>query len=256
MPEMLSETELKDFLDKKVIQYNTPLFIETDPIQIPHMFSKTEDVEIAAFLTSTIAWGKRSIIIRNALKLMQLMDNEPYNFIMNAGRSDLKSITGFRHRTFNGDDLTFYLKNLRHIYTHNGGLNGVFQDNYVDIRTSLVNFRKIFLSTVHQVHVEKHVPDVLKNSAAKRLNLFLMWMVRKDKAGVHFGIWDKISLSELKLPLDVHTANVGRKLGILGRRQNDWLAVEEITQQLSKFDPKDPVKYDFALFGLGVFENF
>jgi uncharacterized protein (TIGR02757 family) len=253
---MLTEIELNQFLNEKVALYNTPAFIETDPIQIPHRFSKQEDIEISAFLTSSIAWGKRSIIINNASKLMQLMDNTPYEFIMGAGKAEFKRFSSFKHRTFNAEDLFFYIQSLSHIYKDYGGLSKVFQNDFQDVRTSLIKFRKIFLSADHKYRAEKHVPDVLKNSAAKRLNLFLMWMVRKDKVGVHFGLWDKINPSELKLPLDVHTANVGRKLGLISRRQNDWNAVEEITGRLRKFDSKDPVKYDFALFGLGVFENF
>jgi uncharacterized protein (TIGR02757 family) len=253
---MINIEELKSFLDEKHDRYNTPAFIETDPIQVPHLFEQTLDIEISAFLTSVIAWGKRSTIIANAKRLMLFMDNSPYEFVMNAGKSELKKLSGFVHRTFNSDDLLFFIQSLRNIYLNHGGLKNVFEDQFTDIRTSLIRFRQIFFGIEHTTHCTKHIPNVLENSAAKRMNLFLMWMVRNDKRGVHFGIWNKIKPSELLLPLDVHTATVGRKLGILKRKQNDWLAVEEITAALRKFDVHDPVKYDFALFGLGVFEKF
>jgi uncharacterized protein (TIGR02757 family) len=252
----MSDFEIKQFLDEKFKQYNTPSFIDSDPIQVPHMFSLAEDIEIAAFLTSTIAWGKRSIIINNAQKLMHLMDYQPLDFVLNAGKEDLKKLSIFKHRTFNSDDLLFFIHSLRNIYNKHGGLKSVFEENYRDVKTSLIYFRKVFFDIDYPCRTQKHIADVLKNSSAKRLNLFLMWMVRKDYAGVHFGKWDKIMPAGLMLPLDVHTANVGRKLGLLKRKQNDWLAVEEITARLRSYDRIDPVKYDFALFGLGVFENF
>jgi uncharacterized protein (TIGR02757 family) len=253
---MIPENVLKQFLDEKYLQYNTLSFIETDPVQVPHSFTITEDIEISAFLTCIIAWGKRSIIINNAKRLMKLMDNCPYDFIMNAGNDDLRHLNSFKHRTFNSEDLVFFIRSLKNIYLNHGGLSNVFTTNSIDIKTAIIEFRKLFFSFDYPIHSQKHIPNVVKNSAAKRLNLFLMWMVRRDKVGVHFGLWKKIKPAVLKLPLDVHTTNVGRKLGLLTRKQNDWLAVEEITSILCKFDPIDPVKYDFALFGLGVFEKF
>jgi uncharacterized protein (TIGR02757 family) len=253
---MIPDKDLKEFLDEKYSQYNTLSFIETDPIQVPHSFSNAEDIEISAFLTSMIAWGKRSIIINNARKLMQLMGNTPFDFVMNADELALKHLNAFKHRTFNSTDLEFFILSLRNIYKNHGGLRTIFEANGHDIKKAISEFRKVFFSIEHPARTMKHISDVDKNSAAKRLNLFLMWMVRNDKVGVHFGLWNKIESSVLKLPLDVHTANVGRKLGLLTRKQNDWLAVEEITSKLSAFDKKDPVKYDFALFGLGVFEKF
>jgi uncharacterized protein (TIGR02757 family) len=253
---MLSNNELKQFLDEKYQQYNTLSFIETDPIQVPHSFTLQEDIETSAFLTSMIAWGKRSIIINNAKKLMKLMDYSPYDFIMNAGKEDLKLLDSFKHRTFNAVDLEFFILSLRNIYANHAGLKKVFEKDAHDMKNNLSEFRKIFFSINHPSRTNKHVPSVDKNSAAKRLNLFLMWMVRCDKVGVHFGLWENIETAVLKLPLDVHTSNVGRKLGLLTRKQNDWQAVEEITTKLAAFDKNDPVKYDFALFGLGVFEKF
>ncbi|OQX97929.1 MAG: TIGR02757 family protein [Bacteroidetes bacterium 4572_117] len=247
---------LKEFLDEKYNQYNTPDFIKTDPIQIPHRFSKKEDIEISAFLTATIAWGKRNMIIKNASKIMDLLDNEPYSFILNASEKEIGLLSGFVHRTFNIIDLQFFLKSLRNIYSNHNGLETVFLKYNTDVYATLINFRKIFFEIPYPDRTSRQVSNVAKNSAAKRLNMFLMWMVRKDNRKVHFGIWDKIKPSALFLPLDVHTGNVGRKLGLLTRKQNDWKAVAEITESLRKFDPDDPVKYDFALFGLGIFEKF
>ncbi len=249
-------SNIKEFLDEKYNLYNRPSFIETDPIHVPHQFSKPEDIEIAAFLSATIAWGNRKMIIKNAKKLISLLDNSPHDFIINSNDSDLGQIKDFKHRTFNGEDLAFFLKSLQNIYKNHGGLRSIFENNFVDAKTSLSRFREVFFSIEYPDRTQKHVPNVLKKSAAKRLNMFLMWMVRKDNRGVHFGLWNKIPQSELKLPLDVHTANVGRKLGLLERKQNDWQAVEEITDSLRGFDAEDPIKYDFALFGLGVFEKF
>lgn len=247
---------LKEFLEEKHDLYNRPSFIETDPIQVPHRFSKPEDIEISAFLTSIIAWGNRKMIIKNALTLIQLLDNSPYDFVLNYKETDLTKLSIFKHRTFNGIDLGFFIRSLHNIYINHGGLREIFENDFISVKESMSNFREVFFSVEYPERTAKHVPNVLKNSAAKRLNMFLMWMVRRDNRGVHFGLWDKIPVKELKLPLDVHTANVGRKLGLLHRKQNDWKAVEEITNSLSKFDAADPVKFDFSLFGLGVFEKF
>ena len=245
------------FLEEKYTFFNRPSFIESDPIQIPHRFSRREDIEISAFLTSQIAWGRRKMIISNADRMMSLMDNSPYEFIMKAEAKDLKKTEGFVHRTFNGGDLLSSINCLRNIYNNHGGLKKVFETAYTSggsVYTTLAGFRNVFLSTGHSVHYRKHVSDVTRKSAAKRLNLFLMWMCRKDDRGVHFGLWD-IPSSALMIPLDVHCARTARRLGLLVRKQNDWRAVEELTAALRKFDPEDPVKYDFALFGSGVIEK-
>jgi len=255
----LSSSELKSFLDEKYDLYNRETFIETDPIQIPKAFSKKEDIEIAGFLASTIAWGQRPTIIKNAKKLMQWMDEAPHDFIMNAQDSDLDVFAEFKHRTFNGEDAIFFMKALQNIYKNHGGLEAVFSKPMADGgdgKDSIANFRETFFSINHPQRTEKHVSNVLKKSSAKRLNMFLRWMVRNDKRSVDFGIWKKMSPADLYLPLDVHTGRVGRKLGLLNRKQDDWLAVNEITCSLRQLDPKDPVKYDFALFGLGIFEKF
>jgi len=251
-------TDLKFLLDSRVSLYNSYDFIQSDPIQIPHRFSRKEDIEIAAFLTATISWGQRKSIINNANRLMELMDNSPFEFVMQADISDLKSIKSFVHRTFNGDDCLFFLDSLKNIYLHHGGLENVFTTGYRNDKSiygALNHFRNTFLSTPHEVRVQKHVSDVTANSAAKRLNMFLRWMVRSDGNEVDFGLWKDIPASALMLPLDVHSGNVARGLVLLQRKQNDWKAVEEIMSVLRTFDPSDPVKYDFALFGMGVFEG-
>lgn len=253
-PEFL---EIKTFLDAKVEEFNTPSYIETDPIQVPHQFSQTENIEISAFLTATIAWGQRKSIINNAKKMMQLMDNDPYQFMLHASKNELNYLNNFKHRTFNGTDLKFFILSLRNIYEHHGGLKMIFENTIPqnDVKFALTYFRTVFLETVHEKRSEKHISNIEKNASAKRLNMFLRWMVRKDNKGVDFGIWN-ISSSKLYIPLDVHCGNVARKLGILQRKQNDWKAVEELMDILRKFDSEDPVKYDYALFGLGVFEKF
>jgi uncharacterized protein (TIGR02757 family) len=251
--------DLHEFLEEKYDLYNRESFIQTDPIQIPRAFSKKEDVEIAAFLSASIAWGQRPTIIRNAKWLMERMEQQPYDFIRNAKQADFDVFQEFKHRTFNGDDCIFFLKSLQNIYKNKGGLEQVFANGMNGshgIKNALAHFRSVFFEVEHLDRSQKHISNVLKKSAAKRLNMYLRWMVRKDERGVDFGLWKEILPADLYLPLDVHTGNVGRKLGLLSRTQNDWQAVEEITQNLRKFDPLDPIKYDYALFGLGAFEKF
>ncbi|MGB5418108.1 TIGR02757 family protein [Algibacter sp.] len=254
----LTKAELKEFLDAKVIQYNNPRFIESDPIQIPHIFNKKEDIEIAGFLTATIAWGNRKSIINNATRLMELLDQSPFDFVINHQESDLEKLLPFVHRTFNGNDCMQFIKSLQHIYKNHDGLETVFAKHAetVSLQNAISKFKSVFFEIEHLQRTQKHVSDPLKNSAAKRINMFLRWMVRNDHAGVDFGIWKTISPSLLSCPLDVHSGNVARKLGLLKRKQNDGKALYELDSALRKLDPKDPVKYDFALFGLGVFENF
>ena len=254
----LSKKELKEFLDAKVEQYNHPKFIESDPIQIPHQFSKKEDIEIAGFLTATIAWGNRKSIINNAHKMMQLLEQSPYDFVMNHQESDLEGLTSFVHRTFNGDDFIQFIRSLNHIYKAHNGLEAVFSSNQEgqSLQHAIHKFKRLFFEIEHLPRTQKHVSDPLKNSAAKRINMFLRWMVRQDQNGVDFGTWNSINPSLLSCPLDVHSGNIARKLGLLKRKQNDGKAVAELDKALRKLDSEDPVKYDFALFGLGVFEGF
>lgn len=258
MPKKLTFLELKSFLDEKVTQYNHPDFIDSDPIQIPHQFSKKEDIEIAAFLTATIAWGNRKSIINNAHRMMELLDHSPYDFVTHHKDSDLKPLQNFVHRTFNGDDFIQFIKSLQHIYKNHHGLEAVFAKHAEknSMQAAIHFFKQYFFEIVHLPRTQKHVSDPLKNSAAKRLNMYLRWMVRNDHAGVDFGIWKSLKPSQLSCPLDVHSGNVARKLGLLKRPQNDAKALLELDLKLRKLDPIDPVKYDFALFGLGVFEGF
>lgn len=251
---MLS-TDIKELLDEKVNQYNNPEFIESDPIQIPHQYRIKEDIEIAAFFTATISWGNRKMIIKNAQKLMDIMGNSPYDFVMETV-TPLK--VNFVHRTFNSIDFDFFIRGIRHIYKHHNGMESVFTKHMEsdNIQSSIHHFKNLFFEIDHPERTQKHISDPYKGSAAKRINMFLRWMVRNDNAGVDFGIWNKIPPSILSCPLDVHSGNVARKLGLLGRKQNDAKALKELDGSLRQMDPNDPVKYDFALFGLGVFENF
>ena len=256
----LHSSEIKELLDEKYFQFNNTAFIETDPISIPHQFSKKEDIEIASLLVATIAWGQRISIINSGNKLMRLMNNEPHDFILNFSKKDAVRFEDFVHRTFNSTDCVFFLNALKNIYTKHGGLEMAFSTNFsskeLDVKNAITNFRKLFLSTTHEYRSEKHISNPSMKSSAKRLCMFLRWMVRKDKHGVDFGIWKSIKSAQLCLPLDLHTGNVSRKLGLLQRTQNDWQAVEEITSVLRNFDKNDPIKYDFSLFGLGAFEGF
>ena len=250
--------DLKTFLDEKVALYNNPNFIETDPIQIPHLFTQKEDVEVAGFLAATIAWGNRKMIITNARKMMELMGGSPYDFVMSHSDHQLERFENFVHRTFNATDFTCFVKSLRHVYTNHAGLEGAFSKGITNdsLQPAIHEFKKIFFSIDHQPRTQKHVSDPVSGSAAKRINMFLRWMVRNDNAGVDFGIWKGISPALLSCPLDIHSGNVARKLQLLSRKQNDAKALLELDTELRLLDKNDPVKYDFALFGLGVFEKF
>jgi len=254
----LSKNELKAFLDEKVIQYNTPDFIQSDPISIPHEYTLKEDIEISGFLAATIAWGNRKMIVKNANRMMDLLGNSPYDFVMNHKEHHLEQLDGFVHRTFNSIDFVHFIKALKHIYTNHNGLENVFQSNATDVslQPAIHQLKRLFFEIEHPGRTTKHISDPLRGSAAKRINMYLRWMIRKDDSGVDFGLWKNISPSILSCPLDVHSGNVARKLGILTRKQNDAKALAELDTNLLKMDPSDPVKYDFALFGLGVFEKF
>jgi len=255
---IIHNQELKDFLDEKVALYNHPKFILTDPIQIPHQFSKKEDIEIAGFLTATIAWGNRTMIIKNATQMMALMGNNPFDFVINHQAKDLKNLNNFVHRTFNASDFAYFITTLNHLYKNLGGLEFALTplSDEPDMQLAIHRFKQFFFEIKHPQRTEKHISDPINGSAAKRLNMFLRWMVRQDKNGVDFGLWKQILPSKLSCPLDVHSGRVARKLGLLSRKQNDWKAVCELDKNLRLLDPKDPAKYDFALFGLGVFEKF
>lgn len=251
---MLNFEELKSFLDEKADRYNNPDFIDHDPIQIPHRFSLKQDIEIAGFLAATISWGNRKSIINSAEKMLAVMGNSPYDFVLNHSAKDLESLQGKSiHRTFNGEDFAYFITQFRRIYTENESLENLFlvKDQETSFLHAIERFRGGFLQAEkHRSH--KHVSSPYKNSSAKRIIMFLRWMVRKDKRGVDFGIWENIDQKNLSIPLDVHTGNISRKLELIQRTQNDWKTVEELDAAIRQFDEHDPAKYDFALFGLGV----
>jgi uncharacterized protein (TIGR02757 family) len=249
---------IREFLEEKASEYNRPEFIASDPVQIPHRFRKKEDIELAAFLTAILAWGQRRTIIKKGGELMQRMDNSPHEFIMNAARPDRIHLEGFCHRTFNSSDTLYFIQSLQNLLLQHGSLGAFFEAKYLDTRDTketIQYFRRAFFNIPCLPRTYKHIPDVSRGSSAKRLTLFLRWMVRHDDRGVDFGLWRKIPTSALYIPLDVHSGEVARKLGLLRHKQNDWQAVEELTGVLRSFDPEDPVKYDFALFGMGVNED-
>jgi len=252
-----SSSEIRELLEIKADHYNQPEFIASDPVSIPHLFDRKEDIEIAGFLTATISWGQRTTIINNAKRLMEAMGLEPYAFLLQAGEKELAAASRFTHRTFNPSDCHYFLQSLQHIYYNHGGLEAAFnRGREKDILHRIVAFRKLFFALPGPDRVKKHVADPWAGSPAKRINMFLRWMVRQDGRGVDFGIWDSIPPSQLMCPLDIHSGRVARKLGLITRRQNDWKALEELMAHLRNFDPKDPAKYDYALFGLGIFEGF
>tara|TARA_B100001094_G_scaffold328622_1_gene389440 strand:+ start:560 stop:1327 length:768 start_codon:yes stop_codon:yes gene_type:complete len=253
----VNSNEIKDFLDYKAAEYEQPSFLEYDPIQIPHLFNKKEDIEIAGFLISSIAWGNRLSIIKSGRRMLELMGNDPYHFVMQHTEKDLDTFSNFVHRTFNGSDLSYFIRALRNLYVKYDGLEATFSKTLNNDRLvqNINEFRNYFFELKHEKRTEKHVANPFKGSAAKRINMFLRWMVRDSKNGVDFGLWKSISPSQLSCPLDIHSGNVARSLGLLYRKQNDQKAVEELDLNLRKYDPQDPVKYDYALFGLGVFEG-
>ncbi len=246
--------EIKELLDAKTAQYNRPDFIESDPICIPHRFSVKEDIEIAGFLAATIAWGNRKATIKSAKNMMQLMGNSPYDFVMAHSKDQLERFNGFVHRTFNSTDMVTFIGGLQNIYQNHGGMETVYANHVRDgfMHQGIHTFRNLMFEVEHQQRTRKHIADPMSNSAAKRIHLFLRWMVRKDNRGVDFGIWKSISPANLSCPLDVHSGNVARRLGLLTRKYDDGKALAELDSQLRALDPDDPVKYDYALFGLDL----
>ncbi len=245
---------LRDFLEEQYSRYHTRDFIQSDPIQIPHRFTKKEDIEIASYLTCTIAWGQRISIIKSADRLMSLMDNSPHQFLTESSEKEWHKITDFVHRTFQPTDLFYFMDALRRIYLDEGGLERVFTSGFLKggVFNSIVYFRELFTQWSPLPRTQKHISDPRKGSAAKRINLFLMWMCRKDTLGIHFGIWDSIPMSELIIPLDTHVGRVARTLGLLERKSNDWKSAVSLTDELREIDPLDPVRFDFSLFCTGL----
>jgi uncharacterized protein (TIGR02757 family) len=260
--------QLKNFLDAKVAQYNQPGFIANDPVSIPHLFTKKQDIEIMGFWAATLAWGQRVTIINKCKELIALMDGAPYDFITNHEEIDLKKLLHFKHRTFNDIDTLYFIAFFRWHYERNESLESAFipaDDSNSPFRGSggepiekyLNHFRSYFFSLPDFPHrTKKHVSSPSQKSTCKRLNMFLRWMVRKDKCGVDFGIWNHIKPSDLIMPCDLHVDRVARRLNLITRKQTDWQTAMQLTQRLREFDPIDPVKYDFALFGLGIEERW
>ena len=247
--------QTKELLEELHDRFNCEAFIEADPISVPHSFSRKEDREIAGLLASTIAWGNRKAIVKSAHRMMRYMDNAPYDFVVNASEQELEQLSTYVHRTFNGGDFQDFVRGMRHIITKWGSIGDFFEQRYVateDLRTVLSEFRREFHSTEHNPHSEKHLSSIDRGAACKRLCMYLRWMVREDDRGVDFGLWRKIPMSALYMPLDIHTGRMGRSLGLLSRKQDDWKAVEELTATLRTFDKSDPVRYDYSLFGVGI----
>jgi uncharacterized protein (TIGR02757 family) len=257
---MLYNPHIQETLEYYYRKYNTRDFIKNDPISIPHRFKLKQDIEIAAFMTSAITWGRRSMIINNATRLMDLMDNAPYDFIVNHEEHERKKFLNFKHRTFQTTDTLYFLEFLQWYYQNNDSLENAFltmkDDGDIDMKYSLEKFHEHFFSLDSAQHrTKKHIPTPARKSTCKRLNMFLRWMVRNDDNGVDFGLWKNISPAHLMIPIDVHVERHARKFGLLERKQRDWQAVEELTANLKLYDNDDPVKYDFALFGIGVMER-
>lgn len=247
--------DLKAFLDEKTEQFNRPAFIENDPVSIPHKFAKKQDVEIAGFFAAVLAWGQRGTIIRKCTELMLWMENDPHQFILHHRAKDLKRFESFRHRTFNGTDALYFIAALRSIYVEFDSMENAFAVGPSDstVESGLINFHQLFFALPeHPTRTKKHLPTPERKSTCKRINMYLRWMVRDDNKGVDFGLWKNISPAQLVCPCDVHVDRVARRLKLIRRKQTDWQTALELTENLRRFDPSDPVKYDFALFGLGI----
>jgi uncharacterized protein (TIGR02757 family) len=253
----MNKKQLKEFLDRKVDQYNQPFFIKDDPVSVPHLFTKQQDVEIAGFFSSIFAWGNRTTIIQKSKELMQLMQMQPYEFCLRHDPERLKGLLEFRHRTFKTTDLLYFIEFFKHHYSKHSSLETAFTMHGKTAENMLTGFHHYFFSLEDvPPRTKKHIASPEKNSTCKRLNMFLRWMVRKDDKGVDFGIWKNISPAQLICPIDIHVARVSRHFKLLERKQTDWQAALELTNNLREFDKEDPVKYDFALFALGVAEKF
>lgn len=254
----MEQSDLKSFLDEKVSQYNRPSFIEDDPVSIPHLFTKKQDIEIAGLWAAILAWGQRKTIINKCRELFGMMDNSPHDFILNHSENDLKPLEQFKHRTFNSTDTLYFIHYFQHYYQKEESLENAFVKDAKgnDVESYLANFHQQFFSLEDHPHrTKKHIPTPKRKSACKRINMFLRWMVRKDDCGVDFGLWNEVKPQQLICPCDLHVDRVARKLGLITRKATDWQTALELTANLRELDPDDPVKYDFALFGLGVIEG-
>ena len=251
----MSLEEMRELLERLHDRYNNESFIEADPISVPHSFTRPVDREIAGFLAATIAWGNRRAIVQSAHRMMRYMDNAPEDFVRNATEADMEYLRTYVHRTFNGVDFQDFVRGLRHIITEWGSVGNYFETRYEehgDLRPVFSDFRRDFFAVEHDTHCEKHLSSIDKGAACKRLCMYLRWFVRHDDRGVDFGMWRRIPMSALYMPLDIHTGRMGRNLGLLNRKQSDWKAVEELTASLRELCADDPVRYDYSLFGLGI----
>jgi uncharacterized protein (TIGR02757 family) len=245
--------DLKAFLEEQVARYNQPDFIPNDPISIPHQFTKKQDIEIAGFIAAVFSWGNRRTIVNKSNAFLGLMDNSPHDFILNHGETDLKRFLSFTHRTFQPTDALYFIEILSRHYRLHDSLEELFITTEPNMEVRLNQFAERFFSLENAPNrTRKHVPSPARKSTCKRINMFLRWMVRQDDRGVDFGLWKQIAPAELVCPIDVHVSSVARSIGLLHRKQNDWQAAVELTENLRKMDAEDPVKYDFALFGMGV----
>ena len=253
----MNKNDLREFLDRKVEEFNQHSFIKNDPISIPRLFTKDQDIEIAGFFAAVFSWGNRATIINKSKELMQLMDNAPYDFCLDHSPKELKRLVSFKHRTFSATDLLYFIEFFKYHYGDHKSLETAFTKHGTTVEEMLTGFHHYFFSLEHvPARTKKHIATPERRSSCKRLNMFLRWMVRDDNKGVDFGIWKNISASQLICPIDLHVARVARRLNILKRKQTDWQAALELTQYLRTLDKNDPVKYDFALFGLGVMEKY
>ena len=255
----MSHEELFEILETLHDKFNNESFIEADPISVPHSFSDAGDIEISGLLAATRAWGNRRAIVQSAHRMMRYMDGAPKDFVLNASEREMASLSTYVHRTFNGEDFQDFVRGIRHIFMKWGSIGDFFEEQYAehsDLRRAFSEFRREFHSVPHNIHSEKHLSSIDKGAACKRLCMYLRWMVRRDDRGVDFGLWRKIPMSALYMPLDIHTSRMGRNLSLLNRKQNDWKAVEELTASLRRFDAEDPVRYDYSLFGVGITRMF
>lgn len=258
--------QIRHLLNEKADFYNQPAFIERDPISIPHQFSQLQDIEIMGFWSAVLAWGQRPVILKKSAELVMLMDGAPYDFVRNHEETDLKRFLAFKHRTFNATDALYFLHFFHQYYQQHDSLEDAFlpaattgstpDAAVADAKTvepSLIAFHDRFCCDPYfPDRTRKHIATPARHSACKRLCMFLRWMVRRDDSGVDFGLWTRLSPAQLVMPIDVHVNRVARTLRLLHRPQTDWKAALELTDTLRELDPNDPVRYDFALFGLGA----
>ena len=255
----MTHEEMYELLESLHDKFNNESFIEADPISVPHSFTADGDIEISGLLASTIAWGNRKAIVQSAHRMMRYMDNAPFDFVVNASDSEISNLSTYVHRTFNGEDFQDFVRAMRHVILKWGSIGAFFEERYAehkDIRPVLSEFRREFHAVPHNSHSEKHMSSIDKGAACKRLCMYLRWMVRRDDRGVDFGLWQRIPMSALYMPLDIHTGRMGRSLGLLNRKQNDWKTVDELTTSLRSFNIDDPVRYDYSLFGVGITHMF